>query len=178
MSIPHRLTHRARSCPRDAVGLGDGQTRGSRGPRLTPIFQRLALSPDELRPGGHRHSRRSCRSWARGLATSRSSASRCSRRGRTPIRRLRPHVLPAERRAALLLLVHRRLHRDGVSLAHQRGTGAVRSDDHRLQSGGHVRRRSHPPRLANIPRRVHRHRRVQHPQGIRLRRRLPAKPPA
>ena len=29
-------------------------------------------------------------------------------------------------------------------------------------------RRSHPPRAADVPRRVHRHRRVQHPQGVRL----------
>ena len=58
------------------------------------------------------------------------------------------------------------------------GTGALRSDDHRVQPGGHVRRRSHPPRAADLPRRVHRHRRVQHPQGIRFRRRSPAKRPA
>ena len=29
-------------------------------------------------------------------------------------------------------------------------------------------RRSHPPRADDVPRRVHRHRRVQHPQGVRL----------
>ena len=46
--------------------------------------------------------------------------------------------------------------------------GALRSDDHRLQPGRHVRRRSHPPRAADLPRRVLRHRRVQHPQGVRV----------
>ena len=56
--------------------------------------------------------------------------------------------------------------------------GALRSDDHRLQPGRHVRRRSHPPRADDVPRRLHRHRRVQHPQGVRLAPRSPAKPPA
>ena len=37
-------------------------------------------------------------------------------------RRLRPDLLPADRRAALLLLVHRRLHRDGVPLAARRSS--------------------------------------------------------
>ena len=36
----------------------------------------------------------------------------------------------------------------------------------------HVRGRSHPPRVDDVSRRVYRHRRVQHPQGIRLRRNL------
>ena len=39
-------------------------------------------------------------------------------------RRLRADVLPAERRAALLLLVHRRLHRDAVPVAHARSEQA------------------------------------------------------
>ena len=44
----------------------------------------------------------------------------------------------------------------------------LRSDDHRLQPGGHVRGRSHPPRADDVSRRVLRHRRVHHPQGVRL----------
>ncbi len=67
--------------------------------------------------------------------------------------RLRADLLPAERRAALLLLVHRRLHRQRLSRAEPGRAGALRPDDHRLQSGGHVRRRSHPPRAAGFPRR-------------------------
>ena len=47
----------------------------------------------------------------------------------------------------------------------------LRSDDHRLQPGRHVRRRSHPPGAADLSRRLLRHRRVHHPQGVRLRRR-------
>ena len=82
--------------------------------------------------------------------------------------RLRADVLPAQRRAALLLLLHRRLHRERLQSAHASGAGALRSDDHGVQPRGHVRRRSHPARAAGVPRRVHRHRRVQHPQGIRL----------
>ena len=46
--------------------------------------------------------------------------------------------------------------------------GAVRPDDHRLQPGRHVRRRPHPACAHDVPRRLHRHRRVQHPQGVRL----------
>ena len=49
------------------------------------------------------------------------------------------------------------------------GAGALRSDDHRLQPGGHVCRRSHQARAEDLPRRLHRHRRIQHPQGIRVR---------
>ena len=82
--------------------------------------------------------------------------------------RLRAHLLPAQRCAALLLLVHRRLHRQRLSVALASRTGALRPDDHRLQSGRHVRRRPHPARAENVSRRLHRHRRVQHPQGIRL----------
>ena len=36
----------------------------------------------------------------------------------------------------------------------QGGAGALRSDDHRLQSGGHVRGRSHQPRADDVSRRV------------------------
>ena len=41
-------------------------------------------------------------------------------------------------------------------------------DDHRLQSGRHVRRRSHPPRARALSRRIQRHRRVLDPQGVRV----------
>ena len=85
------------------------------------------------------------------------------------LRRLRADLLPADRRAALLLLVHRRVHRASAYRSLRRRTaGALRPDDHRLQSGRHVRRRSHPPRAEDLPRRVLRHRRVHDPQGVRL----------
>ena len=48
--------------------------------------------------------------------------------------RLRADLLPAERCAALLLLVHRRLHRHLVPRADSGRTGALRSDDHGFQS--------------------------------------------
>ena len=53
------------------------------------------------------------------------------------------------------------------SLTHG-GAGALRSDDHRLQPRRHVRRRSHPARAHDLPRRLLGHRRVHHPQGVRL----------
>ena len=68
--------------------------------------------------------------------------------------RLRADLLPADRRAALLLLVHGRVHRDGVPVAPAGGPGAVRSDDHRLQSDRHVRRGSHPARADDVSGRV------------------------
>ena len=39
-----------------------------------------------------------------------------------------------------------------------RQAGALRSDDHRLQPGRHVRRRSHPPCAASVSGRLYRHR--------------------
>ena len=54
------------------------------------------------------------------------------------------------RRAALLLLVHRRLHRQRVPVAAGAGPRAARPDDHRLQSGRHVRGRSHPARAGDL----------------------------
>ena len=76
------------------------------------------------------------------------------------LRRLCAHLLPAERRAALLLLVHRRLHRERLLVADAGGAGAFRPDDYRVQPGRHVRRRSHPPRAPDLPRCVLGHRRV------------------
>ena len=84
-------------------------------------------------------------------------------------RGLRADLLPPDRRAALLLLVHRRgrSRRPYRSLTPERA-GALRSDDHRLQPDGHVRGRSHPAGAHDLSRRVLRHRRVHDPQGVRL----------
>ena len=68
--------------------------------------------------------------------------------------RLRADLLPAERCTALLLLVHRRLHRQRLQIADAGRAGALRSDDHRLQSRRHVRRRSHPPGAPHLSRRL------------------------
>ena len=84
------------------------------------------------------------------------------------LRRLRSDLLPADRRSALLLLVHRRRHRDGVPVAPAGRAGPLRSHDHRLQPRRHVRRGSHPPRAADLSRRLHGDRRVHHPQGVRV----------
>ena len=71
--------------------------------------------------------------------------------GPRELRRLRADLLPADRRAALLLLVHRRLGGDAVPLADQGAAGSSRSHDHRLQPCRHVRGRSHPPRARDVP---------------------------
>ena len=55
-----------------------------------------------------------------------------------------------------------------VQVADAGRAGALRSDDHGLQPRGHVRRRPHQARAADVPRRVLRHRRVHDPQGVRL----------
>ena len=130
--------------------------------------QRLALPPDELHPAGHR---RPQVPRDHGHARRPLDAVRHPAAAAVVVRqlgRLRADLLPADRRAALLLLVHRRLHRQRLPLAVASRAGALRSDDHRLQPGRHVRRRSHPPRAADVSRRLHRHRRVQHPQGVRV----------
>ena len=82
--------------------------------------------------------------------------------------RFRALVLPANGRPALLLLVHRRADRHGLSLAAAGATGALRSDDHRVQSDGHVRRRSHSARAHDLSRRVRRNRRIFDSQGVRV----------
>ena len=47
-------------------------------------------------------------------------------------RGLRADLLPADRRTALLLLLHRCLHRDGISIPFGRAAGTLRSHDYRL----------------------------------------------
>ena len=66
--------------------------------------------------------------------------------------RLRADVLPADGRAALLLLVHRCLHRERVPEADARAAQAARPDDHRVQPGRHVRGRPHPARAGDLSR--------------------------
>ena len=141
--------------------------------------QRLALPPDELRAEGPRSAAIPANGRPQGGAhrdVRHPAAAGVVARG---VGRLRADVLPPVGRAALLLLVHRRAHRARLPVAVEGGSGAHRSDDHRLQPGRHVRRRSHPPRARGLPGCVFRHRRIQHPQGVRLRedRRRRAQPP-
>ena len=100
----------------------------------------------------------------------RCSAFRCSRRGRYENSGdFAPTYYLADRRAALLLLVHRRLHRrrSTCSLPESEQarfdpmiTGFNPAD---MYAVDHIRRV-----LADVPGRVHRHRRVHDPQGVRL----------
>ena len=83
-------------------------------------------------------------------------------------RRLRADLLPAERLAALLLLVHRCAHCDGLPVPRACRSCALRSDDHGIQPRRHVRGGSHQARAQDISRRVLGYRRVHDPQGIRL----------
>ena len=68
------------------------------------------------------------------------------------LRRLFSHLLPAERRTSLLLLFYRCLYRDGVPVPFEGAAGPFRSDDHGLQSHGHVRRRSHSTSARDLSR--------------------------
>ena len=49
------------------------------------------------------------------------------------LRDLRADLLSAERRPSVLLLLHRRLHRDGLPVTEAGGTSSPRSNDHGLQ---------------------------------------------
>ncbi len=82
--------------------------------------------------------------------------------------RVRAHLLPADRCTSLLLLVHRRAYCERLPLIVEGTAGAIRSDDHRIQSGRHVCGRSHPAGPPDVPWRLHRARRVHDSQGIRL----------
>ena len=109
-------------------------------PAAANELQRLALPPDQLRPGGHRRPRSSSRSWARASAARRCSASRCSSSGRygnsgdfAPTYYLQtdaPLYYYSFTDAYIAIV---------VPLADAGGAGALRSDDHRLQPGRHVR---------------------------------------
>ena len=102
-------------------------------------------------------------------AASRCSASRCSSSGRTsntgdfaPTYYLQTDapLYYYSFTDAFIAMAYRSLHAGRA--------GALRSDDHRVQPGRHVRGRSHPPRADDVPGRVHRHRRVHDPQGVRV----------
>ena len=113
--------------------------------------------------------RNSSRSWGRGSGGRRCSAFRCSRRGRygntgdfAPTYYLQTDapLYYYSFTDAFIAMAYRSLP--------PAAAGALRPDDHRVQSGRHVCRRSHPARADDVPRRVLRHRRVHHPQGVRL----------
>ena len=115
--------------------VGRAHPLGAQAQGCRQRVQRLALPPDELHPAGHRRPGSSCRSWA-------------TRVGRStlfgiPLQQqwsyansgdFAPTYYLQTRRAALLLLVHRRLHRQRLPLAHASGAGALRSDDHRAST--------------------------------------------
>ena len=82
--------------------------------------------------------------------------------------RFRPDLLPAIRRAPVLLLVHRRVYRQRVPEARARAAQAHRPDDHGFQPGRHVCGGPHPARARDLPGRVYRNRRVHDPQGVCL----------
>jgi hypothetical protein len=62
------------------------------------------------------------------------------------------NLLPADRRAALLLLVYRRVDCHGLQVALARATIAPGSDDQRFQPRRHVCGRSYPPRATDFSR--------------------------
>ena len=156
------------TCDLDAcnrVSRRGPQLRGAGAPRREPGdygnaagggISRLALSSDELRSAGdrrpavpphHGHTRgpfHALRHPAAAAVVVRE------------LRRLCPDLLSADRRAALLLLVHRRPHRERVPVPVEGRSTTVRSDDYRIQSSRHVRGRPHSARAEHVPRCVHR----------------------
>ena len=163
-----------------AAGGPTGAEPGSRhGPRSTgrtlcpdrPVGrrgERLPLPPHELRAARDRHPRLPedhGRQGGTGGAVRHPPAADLVLREHG---HLRSHLLPADGLAPLLLLVHRRVHRHGLSLAGSGGTGPVRSHDHGLQPRRHVRGRAHQAGPRDLPRRLLGDRRVHHPQGVRL----------
>ena len=146
------------------TGVAEGASRRRRRRRA----ERRALPPHELRPARPRHSRFSevmgdsvGRVALFGIPLQQEWLARRHRRRRAD-------VLPASDAPlyyysftdAYIAMQYR-------SLSPARA-GAVRPDDHRVQSRRHVRRGPHPPRAADLPGRLHRHRRIHDPQGIRV----------
>ena len=106
---------------------GMGRVRVDAGAGRCHSVQRFTLSFDQLRPG--RHQRPAVpqhhgepRQPVDVVRHSPSAAVVVCELGR-----IRAHVLPADRRPSLLLLVHRRVHRERVSRAVERPAGALRS---------------------------------------------------
>ena len=131
--------------------------------------QRLALPPDELRPGGHQP-REFLKIMGNRVGVDAVRHSAAAAVVAREHRRFRADVLPALRRAALLLLVHRRVHRE-VTVADAGRAGALRSDDHRLQSRRTCTRADHIRRvLQTFPGVFSGIGEFTHSQGIRLRR--------
>ena len=137
--------------------------------RRARSVQRLALPPDELHPG--RDPTPSDFLKIMGTRVGRSTLFGI------PLQQqwshansgdVRADLLPAERRARSTTTPSPTPTSPWRIAPVPRRAGAIRSDDHRVQPGRHVRGGSHPPGAEDVSRRLHRHRRVQHPQGIRL----------
>ena len=102
--------------------------RRASAPQTPYVVNDSHLPPDQLRPGGDRHPRLPEGDGRQGgtrRALRHPAAAAVVLRQH---RRLRADLLPADRRAALLLLVHRRVHRDGlpVAVAGRSGRGSIR----------------------------------------------------
>ena len=123
--------------------------------------QRRPRAPDQLRAGGAGHPHTSWRLMGRRSGGPRCSASRCSRSGRY---RVSGDFAPTYYLDTDTPLYYYSFTDAHIAMAYRSlapaERGALRSDDHRLQPGGHVRRRSRPAGAGDLPRRLLRHRRV------------------
>ena len=148
--------------------------RPSSAPRRRPpspgyVVQRLALPPDQLRPAGHRHPRLPEDHGRRRWAGSPSSASRCSRPGRTgtPATSRRPTTCRRTRPLyyysftdAFIAMAYRSLTPAEQARFDPMITGFNPAD---MYAADHIKRV-----LPDLPRRLLRDRRVHDPQGVRL----------
>ncbi len=141
------------------LGIAALPPHGRRGPgRSVPgvPVPRCALPPDQLHAAGHGHPQVPGRDHGRQgrplHAVRHPAAADLVVR---ELGRLRADLLPAIRRAAVLLLVHRRVHRERIPEARAGAAQAHRPDDHGIQSGRHVCGGPHPARARDLPGRVH-----------------------
>ena len=159
---------------RDARAAARGAARGRR-----QRVQRLALPPDQLRPGGHRRPRSSCRSWAPRVGRStlfgiplQQQWSYANSGDFAPTYYLQSDapLYYYSFTDAVIASAYRSLSKDEQARFDPMITGFNPAD---MYAADHIRRVLH-----DLPRRVLRHRRVQHPQGVRLLQDRRAKPPA
>ena len=88
------------------------------------VRERPGIVSDESKPGQPLDAAWIVLDAANEITSGRLNAGR-EQRTSGELGRVRANLLPAQRRAALLLLVHGRLHRGGLPIAHAGGPGAL-----------------------------------------------------
>ena len=141
----------ARRPPCCGAALGPRRLGAARRVGAAPsyVVQRLALPPDQLRPGRHRHPRlpEDHGRQGRPLDAVRHPAAAEVVATATPATSRRPTTCRPTRRSTTTRSPTP-TSRCSTARCTKERAGALRPDDHRLQPGRHVRRRSHPARAA------------------------------